>query len=135
MVINDNGNTGTGGGMNQNIGTVNVDITAVNDAPVNTVPGTQTIVEDIQTAISGISISDVDAASDNLTTRLQVSNGTLNVTLSGSATISPGTNDTADLTIQGSVTDINTTLASLRYTGDLNATNADTLTVTTNDPG
>ena len=137
MVINDNGNTGTGGGMDQNIGTVNVDITAVNDAPVNTVLGPQTSFEDIQTAISGISISDVDAAASNLTTRLQVSNGTLNVTLFGMASISAGTNDTADLTIQGSVTDINATLASLRYTGDanVNGTAADTLTVTTNDLG
>ena len=46
VVINDNGNTGTGGGTDQNVGTVNVDIAAVNDAPVNTVPATQTIVED-----------------------------------------------------------------------------------------
>ena len=33
VVVNDNGNTGTGGGTNQNLGTVNVDIGAVNDAP------------------------------------------------------------------------------------------------------
>ncbi|MEW8286385.1 MAG: FG-GAP-like repeat-containing protein, partial [Candidatus Thiodiazotropha endolucinida] len=32
--ITDNGNTGTGGGGTINLGTVNVDITAVNDAPV-----------------------------------------------------------------------------------------------------
>ena len=109
VVINDNGNTGTGGGTDQNIGTVNVDITAVNDAPVNTVPATQTVVEDTQATISGISISDVDAASNNLTTRLQVSNGTLNVALTGLASISTGTNDSADLTIQGTVADINAT--------------------------
>ena len=36
VVVNDNGNTGTGGGTNQNLGTVNVDITAVNDEQVLT---------------------------------------------------------------------------------------------------
>ncbi|HIK91834.1 MAG TPA: tandem-95 repeat protein [Planctomycetes bacterium] len=135
--VNDNGNTGTGGGTNIDLGTVNVDIGAVNDDPVNTVPGTQTIAEETTTAISGISITDVDAAAASLTTRLQVSNGVVNVTLSGGATISAGSNGTADMTIQGSVTDINATLASLTYTGntDVVGTAADTLTVTTNDLG
>ena len=137
VVVNDLGNTGTGGGTNQNLGTVNVDISAVNDAPVNTVPGTQSVAEETVTAISGISIADVDAGGSNLTTRLQVSNGVLNVTLSGSASISAGSNGSGDLTIQGSVTDINATLASLTYTGDTDVvgTAADTLTVTTNDLG
>mgnify|MGYP003333987304 CR=1 FL=1 len=47
----------------------------MNDAPVNTVPGTQTVDEETQTAIAGISVSDVDAAAGNITTRLQVTNG------------------------------------------------------------
>ena len=34
VVINDNGNTGTGGGTDQTLGTVNVDITAINDEQV-----------------------------------------------------------------------------------------------------
>ncbi|MEM6364600.1 MAG: Ig-like domain-containing protein, partial [Planctomycetota bacterium] len=137
VVINDNGNTGVGGGIDQTIGVVNVDITAVNDAPVNTVPGIQTVAEETTTAISGLSISDVDAGSSNLTTRLQVSAGTLNVTLSGSATMSGGSNGSGDLTIQGSVADINSTLASLTYTSNTNVvgTAADTLTMTTNDLG
>ncbi|MCP3936992.1 MAG: hypothetical protein GY708_16670, partial [Actinomycetia bacterium] len=85
----------------------------------------------------GISIADADAGGSNLTTRLQVSAGVVNVTLSGSATISAGVNGTGDLTIQGSTTDINATLASLTYTGntDVVGTAADTLTVTTNDLG
>ena len=137
VVVNDNGNTGTGGGTNQNLGTVNVDISAVNDAPLNTVPGTQTVAEETTTAISGISIGDVDAAAGNLTTRLQVSNGALNVTLSGSASISAGANGSGDLTLQGTVTDLNATLTSLTYTGNIDVvgTAADSLAVTTNDLG
>jgi len=135
--VNDLGNTGTGGGTDIDLGTVNVDISAVNDDPVNTVPGTQAIAEETTTAINGISIADVDAGGANLTTRLQVSNGVVDVTLSGSATISAGSNGTGDMTVQGSITDINDTLASLTYTGntDVVGTAADTLTVTTNDLG
>jgi len=135
--INDNGNTGAGGGGTITLGTVNVDITAVNDAPINTVPGTQAVNEETLTAIGGISILDVDASGGSVTTQLQVANGILDVTLSGGATISAGGNGTSDLTILGTVADVNATLASLQYTGDLDVTGiaADTLTVTTNDLG
>ncbi|PHS11806.1 MAG: hypothetical protein COA78_08945 [Blastopirellula sp.] len=119
------------------IETVTINVTNINEAPTNTVPSTQAVDEETTTGFSGISISDTDAGSNNLTTRLQVSNGIVNITLSGSASISAGTNGTGDLTIQGSVTDINNTLSSLTYTGDTDVvgTNADTLTITTNDLG
>jgi hypothetical protein len=111
--------------------------TSPNKAPVNTVPGTQTVNEETQTAINGISVTDPDAGDRTITTQLGVGNGVLDVTLSGSATISAGTNGSASLTISGSVTDINATLASVLYTGNLNVngTAADTLTIITNDLG
>jgi hypothetical protein len=107
------------------------DVTAVNDAPVNTVPGAQNVAEDTSLALSGISVTDVDG---NLSTaQLAVGNGTLTVTLSGGATISAGANGGTTLTLSGSQTDINATLASLRYQGSLNFNGADTLTVTSTD--
>lgn len=135
--VTDNGNTGAGGGGSINLGTVNIDIGDVNDAPVNTVPGTQTVLEETATAIGGVSIADSDAGSNNVATQLQVSNGILSVTLGGGAMISAGANGSADLTIQGTVADINVTLASLTYTGNTNVSGvaADTLIVTTNDLG
>ena len=57
--------------------TMTVDVTAVNDPPANTVPGTQTVDEETTTAIAGISIADVDAAAGNVQVSLSVSNGTL----------------------------------------------------------
>ncbi|WP_119329561.1 BspA family leucine-rich repeat surface protein, partial [Cysteiniphilum halobium] len=101
--------------------------------PENTVPGAQNIDEDTLLAITGISVTD---ANDNLaTTRLQVNNGVLNVTLSGLAIISAGANGSNDLTISGDETDINNTLASLTYQGNLNFNGSDTLTVTSTDNG
>jgi len=124
-------------GSTSNIATVTLTINPVNDAPVNTVPGTQTVVEETQAAIAGISIADADAAAGNVTTQLAVSNGILDVTLSGAATISAGANSSNTLTISGTVADVNATLSSLLYTGNTNVagTNADTLTVVTNDLG
>ncbi|MDH5775196.1 MAG: DUF4347 domain-containing protein, partial [Nitrospirota bacterium] len=70
-----------------------------NTGPVNTVPGAQTVNEDTSLAISGISVAD---SNTNLTSvQLSVTNGTLNVTLSGAATISAGANDSSTLTLSG----------------------------------
>ncbi|MEZ5741257.1 MAG: cadherin domain-containing protein [Burkholderiaceae bacterium] len=130
------GTQGSGGALQAN-GNTSVTITAVNDQPINTLPATVTVTEDTSTAVAGLSIADLDAGTGDLTTRLQVSNGVLNVTLSGAASISAGSNTSSDLTVRGSVADINATLASLAYTGNNNVAGvgADTLTLTTNDGG
>lgn len=112
-----------------------INIAPVNDAPINTVPGAQTVAEETTTAINGISISDLDAGVNDLTTRLQVTNGVLDVALSGSATISAGTDGTSDVTIQGGLVDINATLTSLTYTGNTDVVGADSLVITTDDAG
>ena len=106
-------------------------VSNVNDAPVNTVPGAQSVDEDTSLAISGISVTDAD---DNLSTvQLTVNDGTLNVTLSGAASISAGANGSADLTLSGTLADINATLASLTYQGNLNFNGSDTLTILSTD--
>ncbi len=130
------GAQGAGGPLSVTGSTV-VDITAVNDAPVNYAIGPKTVVEETATAIVGLAIDDVDAGLSLVTTRLVVSNGVLNVTLAGSATISAGANDSADLTIEGTVAEINATLATLNYTGntDVVGAGADSLAIITNDGG
>lgn len=115
--------------------TLSVTINGANDAPVNTLPGsTTTAAFETSTSISGISIGDVDNTT-GMTTQLTVSSGTLNVTLSGSATISAGSNGSSTLTLSGSKADINATLASLSYTGGANFSGIDALTIQTTDPG
>ena len=100
-------------------------------SPVNTVPGAQAVNENTALNISGISVADADG---NLSTvQLAVNNGTLNVTLSGAASISAGANDSNTLTLSGTQTDINATLASLSYQGNLDFAGNDTLTVTSTD--
>ena len=117
--------------------TASITITALNDAPVHTFPATATFAEDTQGPLTGISVSDVDAYSNAIRMRLAVSNGILNVTLSGGATISNGANGSSLLEIRGTIADINNTLTSLFYKPDANVAGvgADTLFITTNDDG
>ena len=62
-----------GGGVQQDA--VSITVNSVNDGPVNTVPGAQSVNEDTALSIGGISVNDVDG---NLsTTQLTVTNGTV----------------------------------------------------------
>ncbi len=118
------------GHVNSATQTVTLTVTAVNDLPVNTVPGAQTVTEDTALSLGGISVADVEGLA---TVQLGVLNGTVTVTLSGGAVISAGANGTGTLTVAGSQAAINATLASLVYQGTLNYNGPDTLTVTTTD--
>ena len=110
---------------------VAITVTSVNDGPVNTVPGAQTVNEDTTLSIAGISVNDVDG---NLaSTQLSVTNGALNVSLAGGATIGAGANGSSTLTLSGTQAQINAALASLSYQGNANFNGADTLTVLSTD--
>ncbi|WP_283193223.1 tandem-95 repeat protein [Rhizobium sp. AN80A] len=116
------------GAANSNVAVAIVNVIAVNDAPVNTVPTSVTLNEDVQTAISGISVSDVDSGS--VTVTLSVANGTL------SPSVIAGTvtgNGTASVTVSGTLAQVNSVLASLRYTGRADYNGSDTLVVSTSD--
>ena len=108
----------------------------VQDPPVNTVPGTQVVSTGVQTAISGVSVTDTNG---NLTsTQLTVPSGSFNVDLTGGASISAGGNDTGTLTLSGTETQINAALATLKFTGTADTTvtmlSTDALGLTDSDP-
>ena len=109
--------------------TIAITVNAVNDAPVNTVPGAQSVAEDTPLPIAGVAVADVDSSA--LTTTLNVSGGTINVFAGGGAGVAG--NGTASVTITGTAAQINAALAGLTYTGNPNFNGADTLTVATRD--
>jgi hypothetical protein len=78
-----------------------------------------------------ISVSDIDAASGNLTVNLTATNGVLTVP---SAPATPG-NGTNAVTITGTIAQINTALSGLTYTPNANFVGAATITVLANDNG
>jgi hypothetical protein len=117
-------------------------ITQVNDAPVNTVPGTQ--VDNIAlpgdvvfSAGNGNQISVADADNESLSVTLAVSNGTLTLNGTAGLTFESGDNGTGSMTFTGSISDINAALNGLTYhTGSTDTTAGDVndiLTITTND--
>ena len=125
-------------GTGTNTGSANTTetVTAVNDAPVNTVPVEQdTIFSRTATAITGLSVSDADSGAGE-TTVLSVAHGTLNVaTVGGGAAVT--NNGTAAVTLTGTAEQIATTLSASNgvvYTSGA-FTGTDVLTVTTNDNG
>ena len=108
--VRDNGGTGNGGvDLDPTPNTFTITVTAVNDAPVNTVPGAQSVAEDTNLSLTGLSISDVDAGSATITTTLSVLNGTLTVLSAGGAAVAGS--GTGSVTLTGTVAQINTTLA------------------------
>src|SRR2546423_819019 len=113
------------------VDTVAITVNPVNDAPVNTVPGAQVVNEDTALAVGGFFFN--DTATTEIYTLSLHDALPISVTLSGTATISAGSNGTNSLTLSGSQVDINTTLASLSYQGTLNYNGPDTLTVTSRD--
>src|ERR1043165_255598 len=122
----------------QNSGSTTITIDAINDAPVNHLPASPGGNEDTAIAISGLSISDVDAnpASDSMTVTLAVAHGAL--TLGSTAGLSFATGDgtsDASMTFSGTTNAINAAIASVSYLGDANFNGADALTITTNDNG
>ncbi|WP_271271532.1 tandem-95 repeat protein [Aliamphritea hakodatensis] len=100
-------------------------------APVNTVPGALTVDEDSLLQVAGVSVDDPDG---NLATvQLSVTDGVLNVSLAGGATISSGANGGATLTLSGTQAQINAALSTLTYQGGANFNGTDSLTVTSTD--
>jgi Ca2+-binding RTX toxin-like protein len=117
-------------------------VTAVNDAPVNTVGGPLGVAEDSSANnVTGMSISDVDAnpATDVFSVTLDVLHGTLNMSIvvPGGVTSVTG-NGTATLVVSGTINQINATLAALgglTYTPTGNYNGSDRVQITTDDGG
>jgi len=137
MVTNDVGATGSGGPMSDT-DTLDINIAAVNDAPVNSLPaGPYATNEDIPLVISGITVTDVDSDPSPIVTRFEVQYGALTVDTSVPGVVVLG-NGTKVLQIIGTVAQINATLAlptALTYTPDLNYNGGDQLKMITNDLG
>ncbi|MGY0201082.1 tandem-95 repeat protein [Leptothrix sp. BB-3] len=116
--------------------TLNFTTAGSNTAPVNSVPGAQSVDEDAALdfrVASGNAVSVSDAQDNVATSQLVVLHGSLTVDLSGGATVSAGANGSASLTLAGTTTQINDALATLRYQGDADYSGSDTLTVLTSD--
>ena len=144
QVKDDGGILNSGQDTDQSANTMTVNVTAVNDAPVNTVPGAQSTNEDtaltFNTANANkISVADVDiaeTAGGKFKVSISVTNGTL--TLSGTTglvfTTGDGTAD-ASMVFTGLPTDVNAALDGLSYAPTADFNGSASLSLTTEDQG
>ncbi|EUB71116.1 outer membrane adhesin like protein, partial [Pseudomonas sp. GM41(2012)] len=110
MLTNDGGNTGTGGALSDS-DTININITALNDAPVNTLPASYTTNEDTAFKLSGLSVADVDAGAGTISVTLTVGSGTLTAATAGSVAVSGS--GTSSIVLTGTLSNINTYLGTV----------------------
>jgi type VI protein secretion system component Hcp len=104
-------------------------VTVQDSAPVMTVPGPQIAYEDVDKAITGVSVADADG--DSLTVTVAVGHGTL--TLGTTTHLKVTGYGSGRVTLFGAVNDLNAALKSLAYRDSLNYGGPDTLSLTAND--
>ncbi|BDI15142.1 hypothetical protein ANSO36C_09440 [Nostoc cf. commune SO-36] len=141
IVTSDLGNKGEGGILQDASKTVQINVTAVNDAPVNTFPGLQSIEEDKDLVFksstqNAISISDIDFAinANEMQVILSVIKGKLTLGQTTGLTFQQGNNSNS-ITLKGTQTDINSALEGLTYRGNQDFNGDDTLKILTSDLG
>ncbi|MBY3790200.1 hcalcium-binding protein, partial [Photobacterium carnosum] len=139
MTTSDNGNVGSGGVLTD-VSTVDITVTPVNDAPINTVPAPFDVNEDGSHVIAGLSIADIDAkesgTSGQMTVELNVKHGQLSIIVADTQGLTVTDNGDGKLVISGDIDKINTLLdGGIKYTGDTNFNGNDQLTMTTSDNG
>ncbi|MDH0292045.1 DUF4347 domain-containing protein [Pseudomonas sp. GD04087] len=138
--LDDLGNTGMGGNLYAS-STFNLAISPVNDAPVNSVPGSQSVLGG-QTLFFGvgsgnpISISDVDVGTGTMRVTLTAVNGTITLgSVTGLAfSVGSGSADST-VTFDGSLADINHALAGMSFSPTAGYNGPASLQIVSNDLG
>jgi len=114
--------------------TVNLTVTGVNDAPVNTVPPAQTTAEDsplVFSTANGNALSVADADVGDLTVTVAVTNGSF--TLGSLAGVTVTGNGTGSVQLVGTAAAINAALAGSSYASTADYHGPAALTLTTSD--
>ncbi|WP_333563573.1 retention module-containing protein [Aeromonas sp. QDB07] len=116
-------------------GTIHLDVSPVNDAPVNVLPGTpQVAQEDEPFVIQGLQVKDVDAGNGIMEVRLSVEHGTLTLPAGSGVTLTG--NGTGDVVLTGTLADLNALLSGgVTYQGNPDFHGNDALTMVTDDRG
>ena len=129
--------TDVAGNADPSSATITIQVNPINDAPVNQLPASYSTNEEVAVKLSGLSVSDVDAASGLITVNLTVSRGTLTGS-DGSGVTVTGSGSSA-LQLSGSLADINAYLADELsqplYTPIVDDSGTVSLTMVSNDQG
>ena len=135
LTLQDNGGTANGGVDTSAPQTFVINVTAVNDAPVNTVPaGPLSTGVGVPLAFTGpnsISVADLDAAAGTVTTTVSTTLGSFTATAQNGAIVTGSGSNSVSIT--DIVADVNATLQTLSFSSG--AGGSGTITVATSDNG
>ena len=121
---------------NTDSATVTITVSAVNDAPLLSLPAAQNADEDAVLAITGISVSDSDAANDSVQFAMSVAHGRMTLAQTNGLTFTEGSGtDSAAMTFTGTVANVNAALATVNYLGNTNYNGSETLNINVDDLG
>jgi hypothetical protein len=126
------------GQTNSGPAVVSIVVRAVNDPPQLTVPPSQVIAVDMPLVFDTnriISIADVDAGSGQLQLSLTISNGTVTLGATNGLIRVGGADSSSGLTVQGTLSDLNTAMNGLVYLSKTNFAGTDTLMLVVSDLG
>ncbi len=140
--VKDNGGTANGGQDTSRARTFTITVNPINDPPVNSVPGPQSVIENNVLTFSAananrISISDIDAGDATVQVVLSVGFGVLSINTPPAGLtffIGDGTADSVML-FRGSIATINSALSVMTYKHTNGFSGPDSLSITTNDLG
>lgn len=137
LTSNDQGSTGAGG-PGTDTDTLTLDWTAVNDAPVNTVPGPRSIAEEQPTTFSNqaFAVDDIDGPTTLVQVTLSATGGTLSLggTSQLSFTAGDGAAD-ATMTFTGTLSSLNGALNNMVFTPNTDFVGTAVVTMVSNDLG
>jgi hypothetical protein len=131
----------TDGNIKSSNVSVQLNVTAVNDPPVNTVPGAQSTYDNIPLVFSTansnlITVTDIDANFGPLRITLAAANGTVTLkSISGLSFVAGDGTADANMIFVGSLTGINNALNGMSFNPTLGSTGPHNLQITTNDQG
>ncbi|HEY2411618.1 MAG TPA: tandem-95 repeat protein, partial [Pirellulaceae bacterium] len=120
--------------------TSNITVTAVNDAPVVTAPAAAVTDENVSLMLSAargnaITLSDCDVGGGTMTLTLNVTHGTLTLGQTTGVTITSGANNSATMSVSGTLANLNAALDGLQYRPTTYYYGGDALSIVLNDGG
>jgi len=138
--INDNGNSGSGGPLTTSAA-ITLSISAVNDAPVNNIPASQTVQQDGSLVFSSgngnaITVSDVDVGNNEMKVTLTAANGLLTLGSTAGLTLQNGSGSgDGTMTFLGTQAAINAALNGLIFTPNSGYNGSASVQIITTDQG
>ncbi|MCL1468668.1 DUF4347 domain-containing protein, partial [Argonema galeatum] len=136
VVLTDNGSNIAPNVNTSAAQTFTITVNPVNDAPDLTVPSSQTVNQDTNLAIGGISIADVDAGTAAVKVTVSATSGVLTLSSTTGLTFTTGDGTTdPTITFSGKLADINTALSNLTYKGNTNFNGTDSINISVDDQG